>query len=137
MTLSGSLRSHLKELFGLNDPSKLTLEDLRLELTELGLLGKPFGPEEYRTVLEGRLGIEIHLEELPDVERGALTGLLGAEGNLAEVVIDEESGNAVVLVWESLHYQPWPASYALSIFHALSAYPETSILEKMSCAQAR
>lgn len=114
-----SLWSHLKEVAGLRDPSELTLEDFRLELAELGLLGWAFGPEEYRAALEERLGIEISVEELPDAEGGALASQLAAEGNLAEVVVDEGPSKALVLVRESLCYQPWPA-YELSIFHELS-----------------
>ncbi len=99
--------------------SEFTLEDFRLELAELGLLGRGFGPEEYRAALEERLGIEISVEELPDVEGGALAGRLAAEGNLAEVAVDEGASKALVLVRESLRYQPWPA-YELSVFHELS-----------------
>jgi len=106
-----SLWSHLKETAGLRDPSELTLEDFRVELAGLGLLGKGFGPDEYRTALEQRLGIEIWIEELPD--------RLTKEGDLAEVVVDEGSSKAYILVRESLRYRPWPA-YELSIFHELS-----------------
>lgn len=105
-----SLWSHLKETAGLRDPSELTLEDFRVELAGLGLLGKSFGPEEY-PALEQSLGIEIWIEELPD--------RLAKEGDLAEVVVDEGLGKAFILVRESLRYRPWPA-YELSIFHELS-----------------
>jgi hypothetical protein len=58
--LCSRLWSHLVEVGGfLGDPSKLTLEGFRLELAELGLLGRPFGPEEYRAALEEHLEIEI------------------------------------------------------------------------------
>lgn len=103
----------------LGDPSKLTFEDFQLELAELGLLGRPFGPEEYRAALEEHLGIEIIIEELPDAEDGVLDDQAAGEGVRAEVVVMEESGNAVVLVRQSLRYQPWPA-YELSVFHELS-----------------
>lgn len=119
VTLFVPLWFHLKEVAGLHDPSELTLEDFRLELAELGLLGRSFGPEEYRVALEKRLGIEISVEELPDAEGGPLAGQLAAEGNLAEVVVDEESGHAVILARESLRDRPWPV-YELGIFHELS-----------------
>ena len=35
-----SMRIHLKEVVGMRGPSELTLEDFRLELAELGLLGR-------------------------------------------------------------------------------------------------
>jgi hypothetical protein len=56
---------------------------------------------------------------LPDAEDGVLDGQGAGEGVRAEVIVMEESGNAVVLVRESLRYQPWPA-YELSVFHELS-----------------
>lgn len=114
-----SVWSHLKEVMGLRDRSEPTIEDFRLELAELGLLGRAFGPEAYRKALEKHLGMEILVEELPDTKGGALAGQLAGEGILAEVVVNEESGNAVVLVRESLRYRPWPA-YELAIFHELS-----------------
>lgn len=114
-----SVWEHLKEVGGLRDPSKLSIEDFRLELAELGLLGKGFGPDEYRAALEEHLGIEIHVENLPDLEGGAFAGELAAGGILAEVIVEEESGNAVVLVWESLRDLPWPA-FELAVFHELS-----------------
>lgn len=118
--LFASFGAHLKEILGLwRDPSELTLEDFRLELAGLGLLGRRFGPEEYRAALEKHLGIEIHVEGLPDAQEGALAEQLVEEGILAEVVISEESGDAIVLVRESLRGLPWPA-YELSIFHELS-----------------
>jgi hypothetical protein len=48
-----------------------------------------------------------------------VAGELAAEGNLAEVVYDDPTGRALVLVRESLRYRPWPA-YELSLFHELS-----------------
>jgi hypothetical protein len=121
-TLAAALASawsHFKWVVGLRDPSELSVEDFRLELAELGLLGRAFGPEEYRAALEEYLGVEITVEELPDAEGGAVAGELAAEGNLAEVVYDDPTGRALVLVRESLRYRPWPA-YELSVFHELS-----------------
>lgn len=122
-----SVWSHLKELLKevgvMRDPSNVTLEDFRLELADLGLLGRPFGPEEYAAALEEYLGIEIGIEEIPDAGGGPmaceLAGQMAVEGILAEVVVDEETGDAVIFARESLRYQPWPA-YELSIFHELS-----------------
>lgn len=112
--------SHLKEVGGMHSPEELTEEDFRLELADLGLLGRPFGPEEYRRALEERLGVEIHIEEIPAEAEGViLRGAPARNGDMAEVVIDGETGRAVVVVRESLRAAPWPA-YELSLFHELS-----------------
>lgn len=116
----GALLQHLKEVGGLHSPEELTEEDFRLELADLGLLGRPFGPEEYRRALEERLGLEIHVEEIPvETEGTILGGAPARNGDMAEVVIDGETGRAVIVVRESLRTAPWPA-YELSLFHELS-----------------
>ncbi len=109
----------LKEAGGVGRGSaELTEEELRSELADLGLLGRAFGPEEYRRTLEERLGVEISIEEIPGEAEGTVLGGSGS-GNMAEVVICGETGRAVVLVRESLRAAPWPA-YELSVLHELS-----------------
>lgn len=119
LALLVSVWSHLKEIGGLSGPSKLTLEDFLLELADLGLLGERFGPEEYRAELEKDLGIEILVEELPDLRQGGLVSEVISEGNLAELVYGEETLQAVIIIRESLRYRPWP-TYDLVLYHELS-----------------
>ena len=108
--------AHLKEVAGFGDPS---LEDFRLELARLGLLGRSFGPLDYARTLEKHLGIRIVVEEFPDTRLAlARRGVL-EEGTLAEVFYAEERGEALILVRESLRMRPWPA-YELVLYHELS-----------------
>lgn len=111
--------AHLKKAGGWRGPSEVSREDFRLELAELGLLGRAFSPGEYRACLEKKLGVEILIEEIPDERNALIISELVLEGIMAEVVYSEDLRRAMVLVRESLRYQPWPA-YELSLFHELS-----------------
>lgn len=117
----GALWSHLKEAGVVPAPkgTVLSLELLRMELAEIGLLGRAFGPEEYRAALEMLRGSRIAIEEVPDGRGGSFEGEFARDGLMAEAVVDPETGDAVILVRESLRYQPWPG-YELSLFHELS-----------------
>lgn len=119
--LGGAVRSvvcHLKEVGGFNGPLDRTREDLRAELASLGLLGSRFSVEEYRAALEGRLGIKIEIEEIPD--RGAAwSEEFVAEGDIAEVLYSPVRREAIIVVRDSLREESWP-TYELAVYHELS-----------------
>lgn len=77
--------SRLREAGGVGrgPAAELTEEELRSELADLGLLGRAFGPEEYRRALEERLGVEISIEEIPVEAEGTVLGG-SVSGNMAE-----------------------------------------------------
>lgn len=108
--------AHLKEIGGFGGPS---MEDFRLELARLELLGRSFGPLDYARALEEHLGIRIVVEDFPDYRFALARREVLREGTLAEVFYAEERGEALVLVRESLRMRPWPA-YELTLYHELS-----------------
>lgn len=110
------LGKHLKEIAGFGGPS---VDDFRLELAKLDLLGRAFGPLDYARALERHLGIRIAVEDFPDLRLAFARREAMREGTLAEVLYAEERGEALVLVRESLRMRPWPA-YDLAIYHELS-----------------
>ncbi|QIN78465.1 hypothetical protein GBA65_07960 [Rubrobacter marinus] len=110
------LGKHLKEIAGFGGPS---MDDFRLELAELNLLGRAFGPLDYARALEKHFCIRIEIEDFPDVRLENARREAMREGTLAEVFYAEERGEALVLVRESLRMRPWPA-YDLALYHELS-----------------
>lgn len=111
-----SVGTHLKEIAGFGGPS---IESFRVELARLGLLGRAFGPSDYARALEQQLRVRIVVEEFPDSRLALARRSVLKEGTLAEVFYEEERGEALILVRESLRYRPWPA-YDLALYHELS-----------------
>ena len=95
----------------------LTLpEEFELELQELGLSGKTFGPRDYAQALERYLGIRIVLELMNDRHHPQFLERLGASQRLAETHYLPERAAAVVLLPASLP----PYMLAYTMFHELA-----------------
>jgi hypothetical protein len=84
------------------EPFFTTPEELELELLELGLSGKTFGPRDYAHALERRLGIRIILELMNDAQHPEFLRRLSLSGRLAETHYLPERRAAVVLLPASL-----------------------------------
>jgi hypothetical protein len=93
-----------------------TPEEFELELLELGLSGKTFGPRDYARALEHRLGIRIILELMNDAQHPEFLRRLALSGRLAETHYLPERRAAVVLLPASLP----PLVLALTALHELS-----------------
>jgi hypothetical protein len=93
-----------------------TPEEFELELLELGLSGKTFGPRDYARALERRLGIRIILEVMNDAQHPEFLRRLALSGRLAETHYLPERRAAVVLLPASLP----PLVLALAALHELS-----------------
>ncbi len=115
---SAALISHLKELAAQEVEISLVREALRSELEALGLLGREFEPDDYRSALERWLGMSIFIEEIPD-RNVAWARDLVKEGHMAEVVCNPTRSEAVVLVRSSLKKESWPI-HELAVYHELS-----------------
>ena len=129
----GVLVAYAKEFAGFGGPS---IEDFRLELAELGLVGRAFGPLDYARALEGLLGIRITVEEVPDLRLAFVRREILREGTLAEVFYKEECGEALILVRESLRMRPWP-TYELALYHELSHLAAGHTMRPKEQAQLR
>jgi hypothetical protein len=97
------------------EPSFTTPEEFELELAELGLSGKTFGPRDYALALERRLGIRIVLEIMNDAQHPEFLRRLALSGRIAETHYLPER-RAVVLLPASLP----PLVLALAALHELS-----------------
>ena len=93
-----------------------TPEEFELELLELGLSGKTFGPRDYARALERRLGIRIVLEVMNDTQHPEFLSRLALSGRLAETHYLPERRAAIVLLPSSLP----PLVLALAALHELS-----------------
>lgn len=93
-----------------------TPEEFELELLELGLSGKTFGPRDYARALERRLGTRIVLEVMNDAQHPEFLRRLALSGRLAETHYLPERRAAVVLLPASLP----PLVLALAALHELS-----------------
>jgi hypothetical protein len=98
------------------EPSFTTPEVFELELLELGLSGKTFGPRDYALALERRLGIRIVLEMMNDGQHPEFLRRLALSGRLAETHYLPDRRAAVVLLPSSLP----PLVLALAALHELS-----------------
>lgn len=118
-TAFAALARGLRRAFPEREPPFTTPEQFELELLELGLSGKTFGPRDYAAPLQERLGLRIVLELMNDAHHPEfLRRLVGDPENvrLAETHYLEEKGIAVVLFPASLP----PLVLALTAFHELS-----------------
>jgi hypothetical protein len=97
-------------------PSFTTPEEFELELAELGLSGKTFGPRDYALALERRLGIRIVLEIMNDAQHPEFLRRLALSGRIAETHYLPERRAAVVLLPASLP----PLVRSLAALHELS-----------------
>lgn len=113
------LLSVLSDLGGLENASSKTRKTLEWELKELGLLGCPFSPDDYRRVLEAWLGIRIDVVEVPDFDFYTSREVLEADAHGAEVAYSPERKEALVLVQRGLRRAPWP-TLDLALYHELS-----------------
>jgi hypothetical protein len=93
-----------------------TPEEFELELLELGLSGKTFGPRDYARALERRLRIRIVLEVMNDAQHPEFLRRLALSGRLAETHYLPEHRAAVMLLPASLP----PLVLALAALHELS-----------------
>jgi hypothetical protein len=93
-----------------------TPEEFELELLELSLSGKTFGPRDYARALERRLGIRIVLEVMNDTQHPEFLRRLVLSGRVAETHYLPERRAAVVLLPASLP----PLVLALAALHELS-----------------
>lgn len=91
-------------------------EELELELQELGLSGRTFGPRDYAEALSRYLGIRIILELINDHHYPQLLQRLGDTGRLAETHYIPKRVAAVVLLPGSLP----PYVLAYTTFHELA-----------------
>jgi hypothetical protein len=98
------------------EPSFTTPEEFELELLELELSGKTFGPRDYALALERRLGIRIVLEMMNDGQHPEFLRRLALSGRLAETHYLPDRRAAVVLLPSSLP----PLVLALAALHELS-----------------
>lgn len=94
----------------------ITPEEFELELVELGLSGKRFGPEEYAEALGRHLGIRVRLQYLKDAYHPGLSKELAFSGRLAETLCFAELREALVLIPGGL---PSPAK-EMTAFHELA-----------------
>lgn len=94
-------------------------ETLEFDLEALGLLGKEWVPADYATALSKRRGMTITIEDYPDLKDSRMRREVLQAGVLAEAIYDDERGQALVLVRESLRQRPWPA-YELNCLHELA-----------------
>jgi hypothetical protein len=101
---------------GVPTPPTPTPEEFELELLELGLSGKTFGPRHYARALESRLGIRIILEVMNDAQHPEFLRRLALSGRLAETHYLPGRRVAVVLLPASLP----PLVLALASLHELS-----------------
>lgn len=93
----------------------ITPEEFQEELTVLGLSGRRFGPEEYRSALSSFLGISISVHVIRDAHHPELARRLALSGRLGEVRYSSDLSLAAVLVPESLP----PLVFDLTVFHEL------------------
>ncbi|WP_152670695.1 hypothetical protein [Rubrobacter aplysinae] len=116
-----TLTRHLRETAGYNPGTEVSYEDIRLELSKLGLLGHGFSLEQIISAVKSWLGIDIKVYLYPDLSRGVLP----EEDNklkpnqLARLRWKSDLNEAYIQVRESLQYRPWPA-YELSILHEVA-----------------
>ena len=96
-------------------------EDVRLELSRLGILGRSFSiDDELKSAVERytRLG-KLTVERYPDRHEGIVSDNRLEEGVLADVSYSQDNNEAVILIRESLESRPWP-TYELCLLHELS-----------------
>jgi hypothetical protein len=96
-------------------------EDVRLELSRLGILGRSFSiDDDLKFAVEKytRLG-KLTVERYPDRHQGVVFDNRLEEGVLADVSYSEDSNEAIILIRESLESRPWP-TYELCLLHELS-----------------
>jgi hypothetical protein len=98
------------------ESSFTTPEEFELELAELGLSARTFGPRDYALALERRLGIRIVLEIMNDAQHPEFLRRLALSGRIAETHYLPERRAAVVLLPASLP----PLVLALAALHELS-----------------
>lgn len=112
---------HLREVCGMNRRMDVSRADVRLELSDYGLLGREFSIlDECLPAVARSLGIEkIVLESYPDQHEGIVTDDRLEEGVLADVSYNAQKNEAVILVRESLKTRPWP-TFELCVLHELS-----------------
>ena len=100
------------------ESSFTTPEEFELELLELGLSGKTFGPRDYARALERRLGIRIILEVMNDAQHPEFLRRLALSGRLAETHYLPERRTAIVLLPASLP----PLVLVLAALHELAGH---------------
>jgi hypothetical protein len=103
---------------GNTEPAFTTPEEFELELLELGLSGKTFGPRDYARALERRLEIRIILELMNDAQHPEFLRSLARSGRLAESHYFAVRRTAVVLLPASLP----PLVLALTALHELAHF---------------
>lgn len=90
--------------------------ELDLELVDLGLSGRCFGPREYADALEERLGITIFFGIVDRVGDPAVLKRFAAEGRLAEARYIEHRGTVLINLPSNLP----PFLSTLTAFHELA-----------------
>lgn len=112
---------HIREVFGANRRMDISRADVRLELSDYGLLGREFSiQDECLPAVTRSLGLKrIFLEPYPDQHEGVVTDDRLEEGVLADVSYNAEKNEAIILVRESLKTRPWP-TFELCVLHELS-----------------
>ena len=115
---SQDLVRHLKETAGLAPGTELSRNDVRVELSNLGLIGNGFTLDQIIKAVEDHLGIIITPYDYPDLSSGVVPDYDLKAGDLAALTCNDERTEAILVVRESLKYRPWPA-YVLSVLHEL------------------
>lgn len=111
--------NHLAELIGVSRDANVSRETVRLELARAGLLGRCWSLEHYRLAVERETGLAITVEDYPDLRPGLVTEKMLPEDVLAEVDVNEELTEAIVLVRQSLRRRG-SIAYTLCVLHELS-----------------
>lgn len=101
--------------------AEVSREDVRLELSQLGILGRAFSVDDE---LKSAVARYTHLDQLvietyPDRHQGVVSDNRLEEGVLADVSYNESKNKALILIRESLKSRPWP-TYELCLLHELS-----------------
>ena len=112
------LVSHLKETSGLSPGTELSRTDVRVQLSDLSLIGSGFSVEQITEAVENYLGLTVTTYDYPDLSSGVVPDHELKARDLAALTYDDSRKEAVIIVRESLRYRPWPA-YVLSVLHEL------------------
>lgn len=112
LLLLGAISSYISLLRG----RRVTFSEFIEELDDLGLKGKPFGPQQYLRALEDYLGITINVTVIPDQDDAELRRAFLEEGHMAVSWYRPEWNIVHIFVLSSLS----PLEMSAAVYHELS-----------------